>query len=104
MGWHNMGERVDRKRWAKIRTFCLDRDGWRCVKCGHRGRLECDHIVSMFNGGDFYNVDNVQVLCRDCHFAKTRQENIDAGEDELPEDVKDWKAISTKSVNGIMNP
>ena len=91
MGWHNMGEPVDRKRWAKIRVFCLDRDGWRCVKCSKRGRLECDHRIPLHLGGDFYNADNVQTLCRDCHFAKTRQENIDAGEEELPEDVKDWK-------------
>ena len=52
----------------------LDRDGWRCVKCQRAGRLELDHILAVRFGGDKWAEDNLQALCRSCHFAKSRKE------------------------------
>ena len=51
-------------RWARLRRFILDRDGWRCSKCGRYGRLECHHV-----DGDPSNNDpgNLTTLCRSCH-------------------------------------
>ena len=49
------------------------RDGYRCRTCGRAGRLECDHIRG--HGGGLYDPDNLQSLCRACHFEKTRVEN-----------------------------
>ena len=58
-----------------MRLQALDRDGWRCTKCGKRGRLEVDHKTRMGDGGAAYDLGNLQTLCRPCHFAKTFAEN-----------------------------
>ena len=52
----------------------FDRDGWRCCDCGKSGRLELDHILAVRFGGDKWAEDNLQALCRPCHFAKSRKE------------------------------
>ena len=67
--------RLDRRRWAVVRRRVLDRDGWRCRKCGRAGRLEADHVIPLHRGGAAYDLDNLQALCRLCHFAKTGREN-----------------------------
>ena len=62
-------------RWRLVRKVVLARDGWRCRKCGKPGRLEVDHIVPLHKGCDPWARDNLQVLCRSCHFKKTASEN-----------------------------
>ena len=71
--------RLHTRRWAAIRRAVFERDGWRCVECGKAGRLECDHRVPLEQGGDPWDPDNLQTLCRDCHIAKTRREAAEAG-------------------------
>ena len=89
MGWHlDDKERIDRKRWARLRLEVLDRDKWRCVACGRRSRLEIDHRTSMNRGGDPYALENLQTLCRQCHFDKTALENK---EDAEGEERKEWR-------------
>ena len=73
MSWRK-GRVPDAKKWAVVRVQVLDRDGWRCVKCGRYGRMECDHIKPLEDGGDVYTLTNLQALCRGCHIEKTRQE------------------------------
>ena len=79
--------RLDSRRWARIRLQVLDRDRWRCVKCGKAGRLEVDHIVSISRGGDPWNPANLQALCRSCHLAKS------CGEWTRPEhpELAEWR-------------
>lgn len=67
--------KLDRRRWSKVRLKVLDRDGYRCQSCGKAGRLEVDHIVPAYRGGDLYDPANLQSLCRNCHIAKTAAEN-----------------------------
>ena len=62
---------MGRRRWAWIRRKVFSRDGYRCVQCGRHGRLECDHIVSVDEGGDDSLV-NLRTLCRACHIEATR--------------------------------
>ena len=38
--------KLDRRRWERVRLECLDRDGWRCQRCGAYGK-ECDHVVPL---------------------------------------------------------
>ena len=64
-----------RKRWAAVRRAVFERDGWRCVLCGRAGRLECDHVTPLDQGGEPWDPDNLQTLCRACHVAKSRAEN-----------------------------
>jgi len=53
----------------------LRRDGFACVKCGARGRLEVDHIEPVRDAPErAYDLTNLQALCRACHSAKTKAE------------------------------
>lgn len=62
-------DRLNRWRWASTRRAVLDRDGWRCTRCGTPRQLEVHHVEALADGGDEYDPDGCRVLCRDCHFA-----------------------------------
>ena len=64
------------RRWAVVRAFVFKRDGFRCQSCGKAGRLECDHIVPVVRGGDWWSAEGLQALCRGCHIDKTRRERV----------------------------
>ena len=66
---------LNRRRWATVRRMVLDRDGWRCQQCGRAGKLEVDHVRALEDGGDPYDMENLQTLCRSCHVRKTAGEN-----------------------------
>lgn len=59
--------------WLPIRRQVLKRDGYQCVECGSRQRLEVDHIKPASESGTD-DLANLQTLCRDCHIFKTRAE------------------------------
>ena len=48
------------------RRAALERDGWRCRKCGKAGQLEVHHVESLEDGGT-HDLDNLRTLCRGCH-------------------------------------
>ena len=59
-------------KWKKVRRASIERDGYRCRACGKAaGRFEVDHIIPLSEGGAAYELDNLQSLCRPCHFDKT---------------------------------
>lgn len=63
------------RRWKALRLRILERDDWRCVKCGDLKFLEVDHIQSVRARPDLsYAPGNLQTLCRRCHADKTRHE------------------------------
>ena len=68
---------LHRNRWAIVRRYVFERDGWRCVECGRAGKLECGHITSLEcePRQDPYDVNGLQTLCRECHIAKTAKVN-----------------------------
>ena len=82
---------INKRRWTTVRLRVLDRDGWRCRKCGRAGRLEVDHITPLADGGQLYDMGNLQPLCRACHFAKTAGENT-ARNPAKPE-VAAWREL-----------
>lgn len=53
------------------RRLILERDDYRCVRCGATEGLECDHVLPIWNGGT-NAIDNGQTLCVPCHDGKTR--------------------------------
>ena len=80
---------IDLRRWVVTRKRILDRDGWRCRKCGRAGRLEVDHRLPVIDGGDEWQPANLQTLCRPCHFAKTGAEN--RARRPVPPEVQAWR-------------
>lgn len=78
-------------RWKALRMQALDRDGWQCVKCGSRRRLECDHVEPVRDRPDLaWAVSNLQILCGPCHSRKTR---IEVGLSELPPKRRAWRDL-----------
>ncbi len=63
------------RRWKAVRLQALRRDGWQCVKCGGRRRLEVDHIKPVRSHPELaFALDNLQTLDAACHSRKTRIE------------------------------
>ncbi len=54
---------------AGLRRRVLERDEYRCVKCGSWHKLHIDHIVPVSKGGPT-KIDNLQVLCQRCNLQK----------------------------------
>ena len=74
-----------------MRLKVLDRDGWGCVRCGKKGRLEVDHRVRMEDGGAVYDENNLQALCYSCHFSKSQEERMGK---PTPPEVKEWRVVA----------
>lgn len=63
----------------ELRELVFARDEGKCVACGKPGE-EIDHI-----DGDSSDLANLQLLCKDCHHAKTGQQMVLA-----PPDKQQW--------------
>jgi hypothetical protein len=71
-------ERRDRYRngylksdgWKRRRKRALARAGYRCQRCGARGRLDVHHLTYKRRGRE--RDADLQVLCRSCHQAHHR--------------------------------
>ena len=62
-------------RWKRVRRAAIERDGYRCRHCGKAaGRFEVDHVIPLSKGGEPYDLENCQTLCRPCHFDKTTRD------------------------------
>lgn len=80
------------KRWPALRLQAKRRDGWRCVTCSARGRLEVDHIKPVRTHPELaFDLANLQSLCPTCHSRKTRLE-IGLGDEESP-DRRKWRDL-----------
>ncbi len=96
MGMRNRYKRhtdgvTNTKRWKALRLEALRRDGFQCVQCGARGRLECDHVVPVRQAAErAFDLTNLQILCPACHGRKTR---LEIGHPELPAPRKAWRAL-----------
>lgn len=76
-------------RWKGVRLTAKRRDGWQCVQCGARGRLEVDHIIPVRDAPErAYDLTNLQTLCVACHSRKTR---IEVGMGEPNPAREAWK-------------
>ena len=83
------------KRWGKLRRAVLRRDDYRCQACKKLAgaRPEIDHVKPVEGGGALWDMDNLQTLCRDCHFNKTASENGARHVANQPESVKEWRGL-----------
>ena len=65
---------TEQRKYDALRLAILDRAGWRCSKCRQAGKLELHHIKPTSQGGSFWDIKNIKVLCRLCHIAHHRSE------------------------------
>ncbi|MEU9404765.1 HNH endonuclease [Streptomyces sp. NPDC048281] len=74
----NQTNRAVARAWERqVRPHALARDGFACVRCGSRERLEVDHVIPIAKGGT-WTLDNAQTLCQSCHQAKTADDRRQA--------------------------
>ena len=68
-------DRIRGRKLDRIRRRVLLRDHYTCRHCGRVSvvDMEVDHIVPLFLGGAESD-ENRQVLCCDCHAAKSAEE------------------------------
>jgi len=79
------------RRWPALRTAAKRRDGWACVSCGSRNRLEVDHVRAVRDRPDLaFEITNLQTLCAGCHTRKTRGE---CGVPELSPARQEWRKL-----------
>ena len=60
--------RLDAGAYRQLRERVLERDGWRCQKCGSRTNLEVHHHQFRSRQGDD-SEDNLITVCHNCHRA-----------------------------------
>lgn len=64
-------------RWRSARALFM-RQHSMCAQCKRDGALtpatEMDHIISVKDGGEFWDLNNWQSLCHACHSRKTMRE------------------------------
>ncbi|WP_422028869.1 HNH endonuclease [Roseovarius sp.] len=79
------------RRWPALRLAAKRRDGFKCVKCGSRHRLEVDHIEPVRTKQELaFELINLQTLCGGCHTKKTRRE---LGFPELSPERRAWRDL-----------
>ena len=62
-----------RDRWKRLREQVLVESRYTCTRCGRVAhQLDVDHMVKHDGNAElFWNRNNLQVLCTDCHHRKT---------------------------------
>lgn len=68
----------------RLRRRILDRDGWRCTRCGAAGQLEVHHRHEVRDGGTD-DPANLETLCKQCH--------IDHHRPPVAPDVAAWQRL-----------
>ena len=69
-----LGKQVYRRLMKRV----LERDGWRCRKCGSLENLQVHHEVRRSQQGDD-SLANLITLCAYCHMAEHGQLSYDVG-------------------------
>ena len=74
-------QRLDPRRWAAARRACFRRDGYRCRECGKAERVEAHHEPPMRadDDRDPYDVAGLVTMCRRCHIARHREDDMTPG-------------------------
>lgn len=72
-------------RWRTLKRMAGQRDNWCCYRCGieqpeaaddpdGEHALQLDHITPIFEGGAVEDMDNLGLICAECHEAKSKAE------------------------------
>ena len=64
---HPVGRmRLGPEDYRQLKFKILERDGWKCQRCGRRDQLQIHHIVHRSQSGADCD-DNLVTLCNKCH-------------------------------------
>ena len=81
--------------WQSFKLLAFKRDCFTCVKCGFKGDISCliaDHIKPISLGGEEFELDNIQTLCKACNKIKTKNDmRIIAAERKRPKEQEKLK-------------
>lgn len=90
--WAAYSKRVTKsQRWKALRKQALKRDGFRCVQCPERRRLEVDHIQPVRTHPELsFVLSNLQTLCGRHHAQKTR---LEVGHMPLSPKRQEWRDL-----------
>ena len=86
-------------QWRTLRRLILRRDSYRCQKCGKAGRLEVDHVIPVHKGGEFWEAQNLQALCRSCHFRKSAVETTRRARAKMHKHKQAWRNMVEDLLN-----
>ncbi len=59
--------------WKRVRSVVYVRDGGICMKCGRKVTkkdFHVDHIVPLAQGGNEWDLDNLELSCPECNLKK----------------------------------
>lgn len=63
--------------WKRACSEVYKRDGAKCQRCGSKGNLHVHHIVSFGNKDLRADINNLTLLCKDCHNFVHSKRNVD---------------------------
>lgn len=83
-------------RWKAVRLAAKRRDGFACVQCGSRSKLEVDHVQPVRSHPErTFDLENLQTLCAGCHARKTR---IEIGYPDLSAPRQAWRDLVQSTI------
>lgn len=53
--------------WKYVHNLVVNRDGFKCVKCGNEGNLQVHHLTYKHHYKEHLHLGDLVTLCRDCH-------------------------------------
>ena len=75
--WNSTGFKYNSMEWIKLRNHAR-KEMPLCANCAKKGIIEptkiIDHIKPIAEGGDPWDINNLQGLCESCHNKKTAKE------------------------------
>ena len=74
-----------KRKWEKLSKQVYKKHGKKCMRCGsEHKKTEIDHIKQWSTNPSLrYDIENLQVLCTDCHNWKTEQNRLGFDGDDL---------------------
>ncbi|MDD9984850.1 MAG: HNH endonuclease [Spirochaetaceae bacterium] len=78
------------RRWRALRRRVLDRDAWTCRRCGRPGRMEVHHKVPIGRGGEPFDQNNLEAVCRTCH--------IDLHRPPVTAEQQEWRDLAEELI------
>jgi hypothetical protein len=62
-------EKLKDPRWQRVRLEVMQRDGWKCIRCGEATRTLHVHHTYYLDGHNpwDYPPESLQTVCEDCH-------------------------------------